>query len=325
MGTERPRRRFFFVSAALTGTGLIRGELATLLWGGAFLFTWGYTVAAGAVVRTRWKREAGQLPLATEALPPVPVFLRWELSVEAVHSANRRESWCLPAGPKLTIPTPRSRGRYRWEARWVLRDWFGFLNWSPPSVWEGEVVVPVAAVEAPVPSAIAGPQGTRVPRRGGPRAGDPFDVRKYTPGDDLRRIHWPLYAHGGDLFVRTADPSPPPEGLRPLVLDLDAPNEEALDHRLGVVVGWLNVWDAEGVPWSLGVPATGLRLTAGGGSLESLAALSPARVALDALTPPPGGLLVTGPGTAAARAGGSVLVLEAPPVAAEPRPWWSRR
>lgn len=282
-------------------------------------------MAAAAVVRRRWTTGTELLPLSGASLPAVPVFLRWELALVATHSPGRRESWQLPVVSPLNLPVPRLRGRYRWTAHWELRDWFGFVRWSPRPGWEGEVVVPVAPVDAPAPSAPAGPQGATMPRRGGPRAGDPFDVRKYNAGDDLRRIHWPLYAHGGDLFVRTADPSPPPEGRRPLVVDLEAADEEELDHRLGVVVGWLNAWDAAGRPWTLTVPATGLKLTTGGPGAEALAALSPARVPLEALVPPPGGVLVTGPGTAAATADVSKVVVGAPDRPVVARPWWSRR
>lgn len=45
------------------------------------------------------------------------------------------------------------------------------------------------------------------------------DQRKYVPGDDPRRINWKLYGHTEELFLRTRDKEPPPQGRLYLYLD----------------------------------------------------------------------------------------------------------
>lgn len=45
----------------------------------------------------------------------------------------------------------------------------------------------------------------------------PTAIRAYAPGDDLRRVHWPLTAHRGELMVRQEEPT----GSRATVLVLD--------------------------------------------------------------------------------------------------------
>jgi len=42
--------------------------------------------------------------------------------------------------------------------------------------------------------------------------GDPFDLKRYQPGDGLRRIVWKLYAKSGELMARHPEPACTPEG-----------------------------------------------------------------------------------------------------------------
>ncbi|GAB47983.1 DUF58 domain-containing protein [Mobilicoccus pelagius] len=50
-----------------------------------------------------------------------------------------------------------------------------------------------------------------------PAGGVPASARPYSPGDDLRRIHWPMSAHRGELMVRQEEP----EGRLHVTLVLD--------------------------------------------------------------------------------------------------------
>lgn len=43
-------------------------------------------------------------------------------------------------------------------------------------------------------------------------SGDFFDLRKYFPGDDLRRLNWNLFAHTGELYLREVEKNPPDQG-----------------------------------------------------------------------------------------------------------------
>jgi len=307
-----------------------------LLWGGAFGFA-GLTAAVLLVwVRVRFARTtpagrlsalpSGGLEFQTDARPPAGGLLAWWVTVEAVHSPARRWADRRPLEPRCRFAGPPLRGVYAVTAGWELTDWFGFVRWRPAAArWDTTVTV-LPESRPWRPSFQAHPLPGRIrSRKVGQRAGDPFDVRRYVPGDDLRRLHWPLYAHAGDLFVRTADPSPPPEGRWHLVLDPTAPSEEALDHRLALVCGWLDELSRSGGSWVLDRPGAG-RWGPADPWKASLAALTPEPLDLGRLTLAPGSRLVTGPGTEAARGTLPLVVVPDPvPRAPDRRRWWSRR
>ena len=238
------RRRFFFAPVALLASGLLHGELTTLLWGGAFGFVWLYSVAARLLAardqrvrRPLASLETGSdssLIFTVQAHPPTPAFFHWWLRVEGIHSTTRRFERRVPLNRnenRLDLELPR--GRYEVTGRWELTDAFGFTRLIPRRRWTVVLTVETVALPFSPPRPPATKPGLWKPRRSGQRTGDPFDVRPYVAGDDLRRLHWPLYAHAGHLFVRTAEPSPPPSGHQFLVLDTEARSEEDLDARLG--------------------------------------------------------------------------------------------
>jgi uncharacterized protein (DUF58 family) len=51
------------------------------------------------------------------------------------------------------------------------------------------------------------------------RSKDLLEIRKYFPGDDIRRINWKVYAHLNELFIRLGEETPPPESHFFLLLD----------------------------------------------------------------------------------------------------------
>jgi uncharacterized protein (DUF58 family) len=64
------------------------------------------------------------------------------------------------------------------------------------------------------------------------------EARPYHPGDDPRQIHWGMYAHTGDLFVRIGDEIPPPTGDRVVAVDLTAADTpETVDTLTAVALG----------------------------------------------------------------------------------------
>lgn len=320
-----------------------------MLWGGAFAFVWAYAVTARALAgRQPGARHPqgslgtptpGILEFQTANRPPAPAFFTWSLVVEGRHSPARSFTRRLPLDEGTTaIGTDLPRGRYRVEARWELTDAFGFTRLVPSKRWATVLtVVPQPTPFSPPPPPATG-SGPWRPRRTGRRSGDPFDVRPYTPGDDLRRLHWPLYAHSGTPFVRTAEPVPPPSGHQFLVLDTEAATEEDLDVRLGALTTWLAALEARSVGWVLAIPGADRVLTVGNDPGPVLAALSPTPMA-DGPIPPawPGALsLVTGPAsrgavvlagrlTASRRRYHPVEI----PLAVRPsearRAWWRRR
>jgi uncharacterized protein (DUF58 family) len=264
--------------------GIVRGELTILLWGGAFGFAWIYVVLAGAWIGWRVRKRLPQahpiaaaspplLTFTSDRLPRAPALFSWKLRVEARHSTTRHYTAILnPSETSLTPTWPR--GRYLVTARWQLADWFGFTRLTIPPKESVALTVEPARREFHPPAAPDHRRGPTRPRRTGRRAGEPFDIRHYVPGDDLRRLHWPLYAHSDSLFVRTAETVPPPTGHQFIVLDIDAASEEALDYRLECLVGWLDNLDAAASEWTVVVPAA--RLTLDPSNREALASLSPA-------------------------------------------------
>ena len=233
----------------------------------------------------------------TQSRPPTPAFFRWWLRVEGLHSEARSfERRIALEAHETRVELELKRGSYQVTARWELVDAFGFTRLIPRKRWTAVLTVETRAQPFSPPRPPATKPGPWKPRRSGRRTGDPFDVRPYVAGDDLRRLHWPLYAHAGDLFVRTAEPSPPPSGHQFLVLDTEAASEEDLDSRLGRLVTWLQVLDTEGTSWTLAIPAFDTTVL-GAATGPVLAALTPAPLP-DQPVPsswPPTVTLLTGP------------------------------
>ena len=222
-------------------------------------------------------------------------------------------------------------------ARWELTDAFGFTRLIPRARWTEILTVEPVWVPFSPPRPPATRPGPWRPRRTGRRAGDPFDVRSYVPGDDLRRLHWPLFAHAGDLYVRTAEPSPPPSGHQFLVLDTEAASEEELDERLGRLLNWLSALDAQGTGWTLAIPASDITLTAGTAPGPILAALTPAVLPDGPVVPgwPETVTVLTGQGSRGAAALSRrlaearrrfqpIISPSTPHPASQKIPWWGR-
>lgn len=319
------------------GLGVFHGELTSLLWGGAFGFVWAYVAVAGWWASRSQVNAEGSLAVVpekglvfqTKAVPRAPALFGWSLEVEGVHSPHRRFALRRPLETEVVFDLPSPRGLYQTKARWALGDAFGFFRWSPGAEWTARVVV------APRPRPFVPPtpprvgQGTGRPRKTGIRPGDPFDVRPYQPGDDLRRLHWPLYAHSGQPFVRTADPAPP-TGQWHLVVDPEARDDEELDHRLGALVTWLKHLESRGQDWTLEIPGDDAVVGPGRPWADALAALR-----LGVLPPAPARsgsfVLVTGPTSEGGRrwrdSGKAfhTVVVEEPQRPQTPRrPWWAR-
>jgi len=66
-----------------------------------------------------------------------------------------------------------------------------------------------------------------------------IESRPYYPGDDPRHIHWGMYAHTGELFLRIGEEVPPRVGTVTVALDHTAgDSHEILDRLIAVAVGW---------------------------------------------------------------------------------------
>lgn len=325
--------------------GFLRGELATLLWGGAFGFLWTYVFAARTLVAWTIGRSPPQGTLAPvpgiglvfrpHPRPAAPAFFSWWLRVDGVHSPQRRFNREVPLTDETTVDLSLPRGRYQVIAGWELRDAFGLTRLVPPARWEAEVVVKPEGRPFVPPSPPSRP-GRWTPRKAGRRAGDPFDVRAYVPGDDLRRLHWPLFAHAGTLFVRTAELSPPPWGHQFIVLDTDVLTEDDLDVRLEALSTWLETLDGQQTPWTVAIPSVRVTWGPGQASGTILAGLSPHATSagpFPASWPQQVTVLTganTGPGSLTHRLAATrrrvqpVEVLAPVPLASGRKSWWRR-
>ncbi|MEI8093300.1 MAG: DUF58 domain-containing protein [Spirochaetales bacterium] len=273
-------------------------------------------------------------------LPVTPPLFVWSVSVVARHGAHRKAvgRFDLAAG---ACSWELLRGTYQTTARLELRDLWGLTLWRPRARFDLTIKVLPAKFASAVPLPTARPTDLTGPRQAVRRSGEAFDVRPYQPGDDLRRLHWPLWAHSGQTWLRIPDLTPPPTGLSVWLVDLSVPAstpdpEAVLDLRAGSLAFWLQPGEA----WTLQVPALGLACSNPGELGNFLAALTPSQ---DAPDPgerwlgslPPEVLVVTGEGSPGLEALRRLLEprtrvrpvlvpLPSPIVLARPR-WWERR
>ncbi len=101
-----------------------------------------------------------------------------------------------------------TRGRHRLGPLGVrVRDPFGLTSRSARTSGYGTIIVlprihPLSTARAL--GAGVGSEGT-VPHMIGLHGEDDQAIREYRDGDDLRRIHWPMTSHTGELMVRQED------------------------------------------------------------------------------------------------------------------------
>lgn len=135
-------------------------------------------------------------------------YRRFSLSFFIKNGAGEGET--LPAG----------RGRYEGVSSLEVADIFSLVRFSlPVSNSINLFVRPGAGRFRNVkPNARSGGTEKRLPR-GSITGEDFFDTRKYLPGDDVKRIHWKVYAHTGELFMRIQERLPPPAAKCLILLD----------------------------------------------------------------------------------------------------------
>jgi uncharacterized protein (DUF58 family) len=234
-------------ATALLLAGALRRELAAMVWGASFLLLTFYALLGSQLTRRCLKRHLRR------ALEPLDIRLPsgrlFPGAVAEAEVASELPRLRLPGfqvwfsqelrwhgRPALTIATPLPPGRssrpvsfflaYRGlyssrEAALVTRDVLGLSRARLPVPLAGELRV--------LPAVPPEPELRLRPREGGEvlrrssrrrRSEELLEVRKYYPGDDLRRVHWKLLAHLQELFLRTGEDSPPPQSRYLALLDL---------------------------------------------------------------------------------------------------------
>lgn len=244
------------LSILLGMEGIYRKELASLLWGIGMGSLWVCTLIFSGFASTLLYRKKDHLlqhlslthptdtvfagtPLTFQLLLPAPllrgfrhipcVVLKYRYQVTAFKGRTYRwEAWIDPKEPSFTLTSPPAeRGDYRGPVGYLqVEDCFGFSK-IEMSLTEKERLL---ILPAPYPEVIL----QMLPARGGTRVREhrfpsisleELEIRKYQPGDDIRRIHWKLYAHSGELFFRTGEHDPPPLDTIHLHFDPSLPQE----------------------------------------------------------------------------------------------------
>lgn len=228
---------FSVSGAALFVTGLVRGELAATVCGAA-LVSWSLfaLVAVLSVYLAKRKTELslewlkpdsvrlhilpntaarrffvlGFLPLPAQTL----LSVRYETmpGMSFSHAFTTR----IPAMESGTIDRAETppRGYYQCvESRLVVSDYSGFFALSRRLDNAGSSGPLLIRPEPEKPASGSIPPGKTGDTRGKStfrRSDELYETRPYSPGDDIRKIHWKVFAHSGELSLRQGELLPPP-------------------------------------------------------------------------------------------------------------------
>ena len=233
------------VSLAVLAIGILRTDMAGLFWGSSFLLVILYAVAGNIftrIIASRGRKRPGfleaHLPAsvlsagetaearAGVSIPRVliPGFsvifslpLRWhERHIDTVRTV------LAPGRNSKTIAfRAEKRGKYAaHEADLQVRDILGFTSSAVRIPLEETLAVfpRIPGDARPARSAEEGGDSVRFTRHRR-RSEELLEVRKYFPGDDIRKLNWKVYAHSSELFLRIGEETPPPESRLFYILD----------------------------------------------------------------------------------------------------------
>lgn len=242
---------FLFLSFGFLIWGILRIDLALLLWGGAFLLISVYALLgnhlARVIARNHFKKRPGtydiflpvkglfpgttaradiRIELPAFLLPGFIVYFSYILTWRN-HRSIRLE--CRLTGRKSSRViefAAEKRGDYHSDiALLIYWDVLGFTRGSIPLNVEERVRV--------FPDSVPAADKIRRLEEGGEAiefakrrllSEERMEVRKYYPGDDPRRLNWKVYAHLGELFLRVGEETPPPESRILVILDSNRPD-----------------------------------------------------------------------------------------------------
>ena len=234
------------------------------------------TVGQSATVAMTVRNRSGRSSLTVLAEERLPADLGSRVRF-LLPGVRRRSSRVL-----IYPVRPWRRGRHRLGPLSLrVGDPFGLTSSLLPFEGESELTV--------LPT--VHPLHRRPDRQGGagsggsdtlaPGAGDIDDatLREYQPGDDLRRVHWPVTAHRGELTVRHDGRAPVRQAV--LVLDADLPQlgSGASPHQAHRMVGGGDPTDAWSPALEWAIEALASVATHLASRDYALSLLTPARVA----------------------------------------------
>jgi len=120
---------------------------------------------------------------------------------------------------------PGQRGEYTGSAVTILiRDILGFTVSTVEVESRNTLMVLTESCEPPglPPAGGSGGEISAV-RKAATRSDELLEVRKYYPGDDIRRVNWKMFAHLGELYLRIGEEVPPPSAAVLIAVDTAVP------------------------------------------------------------------------------------------------------
>ncbi|UCF95812.1 MAG: DUF58 domain-containing protein [Spirochaetaceae bacterium] len=237
---------FSLLSLMILVVGALRMELAAILWGSAFSLIALYCLLANRIMQSVLRRYFDKTPDPLDCtLPSDGVFPLNLTTAEVSADIPRYRAPGLKIGFEISLSwpgrdslrlrsdlhggrnrrtlefTPSYRGCFQSrEVHIVVADLLGFTRSSLP--------LPLAERLRVYPSVRPESAGRPPSREGGQeddqkrrtrRSEELLEVRKYFPGDDIRKVHWKVFAHTSELFLRIGEETPPPESRFLVILD----------------------------------------------------------------------------------------------------------
>lgn len=257
---------FFSLSLVILVVGVLRMELAALLWGSALTLLALYCLGAGRITLWILRCYFAKVPDPVDfTLPADGVFPQSSTRAEVKADIPRRSAPGMKIGFEISLDwlgresmrlktdfvggrnrktiefSPRYRGSYLGrEAHITVRDLLGFTRSSVPiPLTERLRVYPSVQPEQDrrPPSQEGGEEEKKRRRRR--RSQELLEIRKYFPGDDIRKVHWKVFAHTSELFLRIGEETPPPESRFLVILDAApspaVPKQVEADYLDGLV------------------------------------------------------------------------------------------
>jgi len=251
---------FFLFSFSLFVIGIVKINLAILLWGSAFSLVSLYTLIGSVLLRGTlgWFFKGGRGKIEV-TLPPKGLFIGedghivvklkmprfllpgfgYTLYVRLSFSEERNLELFHPVKPgesEVSLGfTPEKRGSYRAERLSLLcEDYLGLSGLGRDFEFNGSVRVypSVSGRSEFLPKIEGGGERDEYTRKR-KRSDELLEVRKYFPGDDLRKLNWNVFAHTGELFVRIGEDTLQMKSNILVVLDCTM-KDETLERVVGV-------------------------------------------------------------------------------------------
>ncbi len=223
---------FFFLSIAIVAIGFFRMDLASLLWGSAFFLISLYVLAGNVVERAVTERYIREKPDSFDIFFTGKGFFPGEMANVKVKVLIPRffvPGFTLRFSGRLVFSETREisieselkggvndffidlkaekRGLYRTVETVIrCRDFMGFTTSKIYlDVDEYFRVFPSITEKREGLPRFEGGEDTREYLNRRKRSDELLEVRKYFPGDDLRKLNWKIYAHIGELFLRIGE------------------------------------------------------------------------------------------------------------------------